>query len=136
MDSFEYTKEELTDVMNRGLSCFIESMVAEGVLDDATADALSEYMIILDRPQTFSARIYRRILQALGVEPSNCDKAKKELKILIGKLTVDHLREGMRNRYNANTGPQADSDNAGETNSADSSPSRRINMRRESGDAI
>ncbi|OQB17069.1 MAG: hypothetical protein BWY14_01272 [Parcubacteria group bacterium ADurb.Bin192] len=36
MDSFTYSKEELTAVMNRGVSGFIDAMVAEGSVNFVT----------------------------------------------------------------------------------------------------
>jgi len=119
MDNFVYTKEELTDAMNRGLSCFIESMVAEGVLTHEIAEAMAEYMIVIERPSTFSHRIWRKLLTAFGVKESDFEKEKKILRIMVAKFSTNIIR------------PAENSSEGTDNSESHPSQTRRINIRRE-----
>lgn len=119
MDSFTHSKEELTDIMNQGVSGFIDAMVAEGVITREIAEAMAEYMIVIERPSTFSHRIWRKLLTAFGVKESDFEKEKQILRIMVAKFSANIIRPA--------------ENSSEDTNNSESQPSqtRRINIRRE-----
>ena len=124
METFNYSKEDLTAVMNRGVSGFIDAMVAEGVITREIAEAMAEYMIVIERPNTFSSRIWRKLLTAFGVKESDFEKEKQTLHIMVAKFSANIIRPA--------------ENSSEDTDNSESHPSqtRRINIRREDNNVV
>jgi len=53
LETYTYTREDLTEIINRGIFSFLDDMVKESIINAETIDILSGYSIVVTKKGVF-----------------------------------------------------------------------------------